>query len=108
VAAREDELESLVGERRRVHRVLHGLGHLEQARLRSQRPIAADAVDGPVAGGRHQPARRHGAPLARPPLRGDREGLLRGFLGEVEVAEEADERSKDAAPLLTERLLEDR
>jgi hypothetical protein len=46
--------------------------------------------------------------VARPALGGDREGLLRGFLGEVEVAEEADERSKDAAPLLTERLLEDR
>jgi hypothetical protein len=47
-------------------------------------------------------------PVARPALGGDREGLLRGFLGEVEVAEEADERSEDAAPLLAERLLEDR
>jgi hypothetical protein len=47
-------------------------------------------------------------PVARPALGGDREGLLRGFLGEVEVAEEADERSEDAAPLLAEGLLEDR
>jgi hypothetical protein len=46
--------------------------------------------------------------LARPALGGDREGVLRGFLGEVEVAEEADERSEDTAPLLAERLLEDR
>ena len=41
-------------------------------------------------------------------LGGDGEGLLRGFLGEVEVAEEADERSENAAPLLAEDLLEDR
>jgi hypothetical protein len=45
--------------------------------------------------------------VARPALRRDRERLLRGFLGEVEVAEEADERSEDAAALLAERLLED-
>jgi hypothetical protein len=31
-----------------------------------------------------------GGTVARPALRGDREGLLRGFLGEIEVAEEAD------------------
>ena len=37
-----------------------------------------------------------------PALGGDREGLLRGFLGEVEVAEEADQRSEDAAPLVPE------
>jgi hypothetical protein len=43
-----------------------------------------------------------------PALRRDRERLLGGFLGEVEVAEEADERSEDAAPLLAEDLLEDR
>ena len=46
--------------------------------------------------------------VARPALRGDRERLLRGLLGEVEVAEEADERGQDAAPLLAEGLLEDR
>jgi hypothetical protein len=44
----------------------------------------------------------------RPALRGDREGLLRGFLGEIEVAEEADEGSEDAAPLLAERLFQNR
>jgi len=47
-------------------------------------------------------------PVARPALGGDREGLLRGFLGEVEVAEEADQRSEDASPLLAEGLLQDR
>jgi hypothetical protein len=44
--------------------------------------------------------------VPRPPLRGDRERLLRGFLGEVEVAEEADERSEDATPMIAKRLLE--
>ena len=40
-----------------------------------------------------------GTSVARPALRGDREGLLRGFLGEVEVAEEADQGGEDASPL---------
>jgi hypothetical protein len=33
---------------------------------------------------------------------------LRGFLGEVEVAEEADQRGEDTAPMVAESLLEDR
>ena len=49
-----------------------------------------------------------GSSVARPALRGDREGLLRGFLGEVEVAEEADQGSEDVSPLVAEGLLEDR
>jgi hypothetical protein len=48
-----------------------------------------------------------GRPLAGPALGGDRERLLRGFLGEIEVAEEADQRREDAAPLVAESLLED-
>ena len=38
----------------------------------------------------------------------DRERLLRGFLGEVEIAEEADQAGEDAAPLVAEDLLEQR
>ena len=49
-----------------------------------------------------------GRPLSGPALGGDGERLLRGFLGEVEVAEEADRRSEDASPLVAEDLLEDR
>ena len=41
MAAREDQLEPLVGERRLLHLVLHGLGHLEQARLLRERAFAA-------------------------------------------------------------------
>jgi hypothetical protein len=47
-----------------------------------------------------------GHAVARPPLGRDRERLLGGFLGEVEVAEEADQGSEDASPLVAERLLE--
>jgi len=49
-----------------------------------------------------------GRPVAGPALGGDRERLLGGFLGEVEVAEEADEGGEDAPPLLAEDLVEDR
>ena len=73
----------------------------------AQRLLAADAVDRAVARGGHEPrARVRGRALARPALRGDRERLLRGLLGEVEVAEEADQRGDDAPPLIAEGLLE--
>jgi hypothetical protein len=49
-----------------------------------------------------------GRTLAGPALGRGRERFLGGFLGEVEVAEEAVERRDDAAPLLAEDLLEDR
>ena len=109
MTAGENEFESLVWKCRRVHRVLRCLGHREQAGLGGQRAIAADAIDRAVARRRHQPGTGVGrSSVARPALRGDRKGLLRGFLGEIEVAEEADERSEDASPLLAEGLLQDR
>ena len=109
MAAGEDQLQPLVGKGRLLHLVLHGLGHLEQARLLGERPIAAEAVDRAVAGGDRQPGARVGRrAVPRPALRRDRERLLRGFLGEVEVAEEADQRGEDAAPLVAEDLLEQR
>ena len=43
-----------------------------------------------------------GLPSVRPALGGDRKRLLCDLLGEVEVAEEADQRGEDAAPLLAE------
>jgi hypothetical protein len=67
------------------------------------RPVAADPIDGAVARRRGEPgAGIRGSTLPRPALGRNRERLLRGFLGEVEVAEEADERSEDAAPLVPE------
>ena len=78
--------------------------HLEQPGLRPQRAVAADAVDrrGCAPSSSSQPRRVRGRAVARPALGGDRERLLRGLLGEVEVAEEADQRSEDAPPLLAE------
>ena len=109
MAAREDQLQPLVGKRRLLHLVLHGLGHLEQARLLGERAVAAQAVDRAVAGGDRQPGARIGRrAVARPALGGDRERLLSGLLGEVEVAEEADQAGEDAAPLVAEDLLEQR
>ena len=37
----------------------------------------------------------------------DRKRLLGGFLGEIEIAEEADQGGNDASPFLAEDLLED-
>src|SRR5207237_10347617 len=72
-----------------------------------ERAVAPDAVDRAVPSGRHQPgARVGGRPLAGPALGGDRKRLLGGFLGEIEVAEEADQAGEDAAPLVAEDLLE--
>ena len=53
---------------------------------------APQAVDGPVAGRGHDPARRvAGHAVARPALERHHEGVLHGLLGEVEVAENPDE-----------------
>ncbi len=107
MAAGEEQLEPLVGDRRVVQGVLHGLRHVEQAGLRRERAIAPDPVDRAVARGGHQPgARIGGRPLAGPALGGDRERLLGGLLGELEVAEEADQRREYARPLVAEDLLE--
>ena len=109
MAAREDELEPFVRDRHLIHLVLRRLRHLEQADLRRERAVAADPVDRPIARGRDQPgARVAGRPLAGPALGGDRERLLGGLLGEVEVAEEADQGGEDASPFVAECLLENR
>ena len=49
-----------------------------------------------------------GDAVAPPPLGGDGERLLGGFLGEIEVAEEADQGGEDASPLLAEDALDQR
>jgi hypothetical protein len=70
--------------------------------------VAADAVDRPVPRRRNEPrARVVGRAVSGPALGGDRERLLRGFLGEVEVAEEADQCCEDAAPFVAKGLLEE-
>src|SRR5207247_8241309 len=95
--------------RRLFHLVVGRLWQLEQLRLLEEGPLAADAVDRPVPRGRRQPgAGIGGGAFPWPTLGRNRERLLGGFLGEVEVAEEADQRREDAAPLLAEDLLEQR
>ena len=107
MAAREDQLQPLVGKPRLVHLVLHDLGHLEQSRLLGERAVAAQTVDRAVSGRDRQPRARVGRrTVARPAFGCDREGLLSGLLGEVKVAEEADQVCEDAAPLVSEDLLE--
>jgi hypothetical protein len=109
VAAGEHQLEPLVGERRLLKAVHGRLRDLQQPRLRCERPLAADAVDGAVARRGDQPGsgvRR--LAVARPALGRDRERVLRGPLGEVEIAEEADQGRENPSPLLAERVVEGR
>jgi hypothetical protein len=113
MTAGEDELEPLIGEcgvvEGFVHGGLHRAGRIEQARLLVAFAIAPDAVDRSVASGRDEPgARVVGRSRPRPAFGGDRKRLLSGVLGEVEIAEEADEVRDDAAPLVVEDLLENR
>jgi hypothetical protein len=98
---------SLVWEYLFGHLILRRFAHVELARLRRERAVAANPVDRVVTRRRRQPrARVARQPVAGPALRGRRERLLRGFLGEIEVAEEADQRREDPSPLLAEDLLE--
>src|SRR5918995_7330210 len=79
MAACEDELEPLVRDRFLFHLVLPGGRYVEQACLRGEGAVAADAVDRAVSRRSHQPGagvRRR--PVARPALGGDRESLLGG------------------------------
>jgi hypothetical protein len=92
-----------------LHGVLSRYGHLQQVGLCGKRAIAADAVDRTIARGHQQPrARIRRRTIALPALGRGRERLLRGFLGEVEVAEEADQGRQNAAPFVAKDPLEDR
>ena len=109
MAAGEDQLQALVGKRRWSIAFSEVCVLLEQVWPWPRGCwVAANAVEGSVAGGRDQPGPGVGGEaVARPALGGNGEGLLGGFLGEVEVAEEADQGGDHAAPLVAERLLED-
>jgi hypothetical protein len=88
---------------------VRGLWHVEQADLLRQRAVAPDAVDRVVACRPHQPGTWVGRrTVARPARSCHRKGLLGGLLGEVDVAEEADQAGEDTAPLVAEDLLENR
>jgi hypothetical protein len=101
MAAGEDQLEPLVGDRRLVHRVVHGVGHVdvEQAGLLREGALAPQAVDRPVAGGRHEPDARGGGPRRRAASARRRSRTpLGGVLGVVEIAEDASHRPTTRRP----------
>ena len=109
VAAREDQSESVVRDRHRFLRVTRfdrgqlRLDHRlpsQPLRLLPEAPTAAEPIDRAIARRRRDPGGRvvRDAPF-RPALERGDERLLDDLLGEVEVAEDADER-RDRPPLL--------
>jgi hypothetical protein len=107
MAAGEDQLEALVLDHDVCLWFVHGpAGGLELPSLDRERSLPADPVDRTVAGGDREPgAWIGGGALARPALGGGGECLLGGLLGEVEVAEEANQRGQYPAPLFAEDLI---
>ena len=106
MTAGEDELQALVWKRGRVHRHLSTIAFDEQTGLGCEGQVAADAVRGPVSSRPHQPSTRMaGDAVAWPPVGRDGERLLGGFLGHVEVAEEANQSGQDTAPLVAKDLI---
>ena len=112
VAAGEDQPQAvvhdrwcLVGERVVLARALLQLG--QSCRPQVLRPPAADPVDRAPLGGRRQPAARvlrHA--VARPRGGGRRVGVLERLLGEVEVADVADQHREHRAVVLAERTVD--
>src|SRR5262245_20063218 len=77
---------------------LEALGQLRLGRVEAG--AAAHGVDGLEAAGGYEPRARVGRrPRPRPLLDRGREGLVQRLLGELEAAEEADQRGEDAARL---------
>jgi len=108
MAAHEEQLEALVGDRAVAEVAGHERRNVEEPDFRGERPLAAETVDRAIPPRRHEPGSRgHRDAVPRPPLDGRGERLLGGLLGELDVAEKADERSDDAPPLVPEDLLED-
>ena len=104
MAAREDQPQPVVrdpfvvllgGGRRRG---VEPFGELRQRGVEAS--PAAHGVDGFKAAGRNEPRPRIGRhTLARPLLQGRGEGIVQPLLGEVEVAEQADQRGQDVPRL---------
>ena len=110
MAAGEDQPQPIVRDGAVVDLVLLARGHerLELAHLVLERPGAPDPVDGLVPRrGRDPGARVARQPTLRPDLERDQERILDGFLGEVEVAEDADERRDRPSRLLAEQAVDD-
>jgi hypothetical protein len=108
VATGEDQPEAVVGHGGLVDRVVvairDGRDRLELGQLVGVATVAAQAVDRAVTGGRRDPrARVARRAVARPAGECELEGVLNGVLGEVEVAEDADQGRDRAPGLVPER-----
>ena len=100
MAAREDEAQAVVAHRtdRRLVAAVVEQGGLGVAVVAGR--LAPQPVDGPVAGGRGDPAPGFGGrPVAGQRAVGHDERLLDRLLGEVDVTEEADQGGDDPAGL---------
>ena len=112
VSAAEDQLQPLVLDHevlKLVHVILNRFWDLTGGG--SSGPACAPVGSGrcAVARGDGQPRSGVGRrPRARPALSGDRERFLAGVLGELKVAEDADQVSEHRAPLIAKDLLDQR
>ena len=104
VAAGEDQPEPVVGHGSDLLGFVGFVHGAAASAWRSSRvDSAAEPVDRPVAGGGDDPAGGAGRQaVGRPPLEGDDERLLDRLLGDVDVAEEADQGGDRSAGLAAE------
>ena len=105
MAAREDETQSLVGDRAHLFLLVGPklLESGEQLGLAGERPFAPDPIDRAVARRRDDPRAwiARGA-VPRPTFERGRERVLNRVLRELEVTEDADEDRNGTSPLLAE------
>jgi len=107
VAAREDQAQLLVGNHLGLLVVATRRQGRKELRLPLEGPLAPDPVDRTVASGCRQPgAGVVGHSVDGPALERPRHCVLESVLGEVEVAEDADQAREHAPPLGAEDALE--
>ena len=119
MAAREDQAQAVVADRHLVglvtHRRVDGGELCLDDRVASQliglvpEPTSsAQSIDGAIAGGGRDPRARIGrdAPI-RPDLERGDERVLDGLLGQIEIAEDADERRDRPSLLFAEEAIDD-
>src|SRR5688572_13521869 len=106
MATGEDEAELVVFDDRLIACIAAHCWFVEALRESAQRCVepraAAESINRLEATDRHEPRSWVGGhTLTRPSLHGRSERLVHRFLGEIEVAEEADERSENAAGVVS-------